>query len=286
MKRLLITVLFMGCSSGGTPPAPASAAPAVVAAETTPLVEADPGYVGVLMPAAAVDVAPGYEGEIAKIHVKVGAHVAEGGSIATFDSAAAQEALKMAKAELRMAKGEAAQAAAASRHARRKLKTERQLFAQGWAAKEAVSDAHADRMKAGAATSTAAGRIGAAKAQIEQLERQLEETDLTAPFAGQVAIVYREAGAMADPGRPVARLIDTSSSFVRFAVPPPEAVELALGAEVDVIVDWLPEPMRATIREISPEVDAPTGLVFAEAELIRSHLAHVKPHSPAWVRLR
>jgi RND family efflux transporter MFP subunit len=250
------------------------------------VVDEDPGYVGVLLPSAAIDVAPTYEGKLDRIHVQVGQWVEQGTPIATFDPAAAREALAMAQAELRVARGEASEAAAMSRHASRKLRTERQLLQQGITAADNVADAHAERMRAGAATSSAAGRIGAAKARVDQLTRQLEETDLVAPFSGQIALVYREAGAVSDPARPVARLIDTARTFVRFAVPPPETKDLAVGEAVDVMVDWLPEPMTATVRQIAPEVDAPTGLVFLEAELSAGDIAHVKPHSPAWVRKR
>lgn len=286
MKKLLASMLLVACAAQESTPAPAAAPEAAVreAVPSSEVVAKDPGWVGVLMPSAAIDVAPTYEGKLERVHVDVGQWVEQGTPIATFDPSAAREALAMAQAELRVARGEAAEAAAMSRHASRKLRTERQLLQQGITAADNVADAAAERMRAGAMTSSAAGRIGAAKARVEQLERQLEETDLVAPFSGQIALVYRESGAMSDPARPVVRLIDTSRTFVRFAVPPPETKDIAPGDEVDVIVDWLQQPMTAKVRQVAPEVDAPTGLVFLEAELGAGDIAHVKPHSPAWVR--
>jgi RND family efflux transporter MFP subunit len=287
MKRALLASLLTACAAQDTTPAANEPEVAVARERAEPQVlTEDPGYVGVLLPSAATDVAPGYEGKLDSIHVQVGQWIEQGTPIASFDPSAAREALAMAQADLRVARGEAAEAAALSRHASRKLRTERELLKQGITAADTVADAHAERMRTGAATSSAAGRIGAAKARIEQLERQLEETDLVAPFSGQVALVYRESGAMADPARPVVRLIDTARTFVRFAVPPPETNGLAVGDEVDVIVDWLEQPMTARVRQIAPEVDAPTGLVFLEAELSAGDIPHVRPHSPAWVRKR
>ena len=282
---LAILLVITACATEEATPAPATAPAAAVVESAAPSVlTEDPGYVGVLMPSAAIDVAPTYEGKLDAIHVQVGQWVEQGTPIATFDPAAAREALAMAQAELRAARGEAAEAAAVSRHAAHKLRTERELLREGITARDNVADASAERARAGAATSSAAGRIGMAKARVEQLTRQLEETDLVAPFSGQIALVYREVGAMSDPARPVVRLIDTAKTFVRFAVPPQETKHLAAGDEVDVLVDWLPQPMTAKVRQVAPEVDAPTGLVFLEAELSAGDIAHVKPHSPAWVR--
>lgn len=287
MKHLVAILVLVGCAAQESAPAAAAQQAVVAPADAAPqILTTDPGWVGVLMPSAAIDVAPTYEGKLENVHVQVGQWVEQGTPIATFDPSAAREALQIAQAELRIARGIASEAAAVSRHASRKLRTERSLLEQGITAADNVADAHAERMRAGAATTSAAGRIGAAKAHIEQLERQLEETDLAAPFSGQIALVYREAGAVADPVRPVVRLIDTAKTFVRFAVPPQDTKALAVGETVDVLVDWLPEPMTATVRQIAPEVDAPTGLVFLEAELSAGDVAHVKPHSPAWVRKR
>lgn len=281
-----VALVVFGCGADEAetvaPISPAAASKAPGGHES--LVTPDPGFVGVLMPSAAIDLAPTYEGKLDKVNVKVGQWVELGAAVATFDASAAREELEMARAEVRIAQGEAGQAAAASRHASRRLATERELFAQGISAADAVDDAQADRAQAGAAGTSASGRIAGAKARVEQLERQLEETDLAAPFSGQIALVYREGGAVASPGKPVVRLISTDRSFVRFAVPPSEAGRLQAGAAVDVIVEWLAQPLPATIRDIAPEIDPPTGMVFFEAELAPSAIPNARPHSPAWVR--
>ncbi|HWB79477.1 MAG TPA: efflux RND transporter periplasmic adaptor subunit [Nannocystaceae bacterium] len=290
MKWIAI-VLFAGVACGG---ASTSTTTTTTTTTTTPtttsttasLVSEDPGFVGVLMPSAAIDLAPTYEGKLDKLHVKIGQWVVQGSAVATFDPSAAREELEIARAEVRVAKGEAGQAAALARHAGRRLAVEKQLFEQGISPASAIDDAAADRARAGAAGAGAAGRIAAAKARVEQLERQLEETDLAAPFSGQVALVYREAGAVASPAKPVVRLISTEKSFVRFAVPPAAVSTLRPGATVDVVVEWLAQPMEATIRDFAPQIDPPTGMVFVEAELAPSAVPNARPHSPAWVKLK
>jgi RND family efflux transporter MFP subunit len=270
----------------------ADVAPATQPVATTPIAKSDdgllvvptPGWVGVLLPAGAADVAPTADGKIDRVVVTVGQTVEKGSAIATLDPAAAREALAIAKGDLKAAQGMVAEASAMAGHARRRLDSERKLFAKGITAADDVSAANADRRKAGGAAASAMGQVASAKARIEQLERQLKETSLAAPFTGRVALVYRENGALAGPSLPVVRLIDTSKSYVRFAVPPADAATLGVGHVLDVEVDGLPRTLRAHVRHLAPEVDTATGLVFLEAELVAADAGLVTPQSPAWVR--
>ena len=284
----VFAMAIVGCRAAEPAGAAASSA---VATPTQPEVAIDPtvvtapGHVGVLMPSASIDLAPSYDGELEKLSVAVGQWVPAGAAVATFDPAAAREALAMARAEVRVAQGEAAQASAMARHAGKRLATERALVEQGISAAHTIDDAQADRARHGAASSSAAGRIAGARARVEQLERQLGQTTLVAPFAGQVSIIYREAGALAGPSKPVVRLVDTSRSFVRFAVPPEQVAGFVRGQSVDVVVEGVAVPLAATVRDVAPEVDAPSGKIFVEAEIAASSVTQARPHSAAWVRL-
>ena len=287
MRRVLLALcVVLGCDEA------APTEPTVVAEASEPdpviedpIVDADPGYAGVVLPSTVADVAPTYEGKLESVHVSVGQKIEKGAKLATFDPAAAREAIAIAQAELKVARGRAGEAAAAARHARKRLATEQELYSQGITAADNVTSAQADRAQAGAASATAAGAIAGAKARIQQLERQLEEMDLTAPFSGTVATVYRESGALASPAQPVVRLIDTSKSFVRFAIPPEDRPSLMVGTILDVTLEWGGEPLSAVVRDIAPEVDAPTGMIFIEAELTAESIARGVPNAPVWVSL-
>lgn len=290
LALLALITATAACSSAAEGPQPATAAPTPAATVAAPAPESaqEPteGYVGVVLPSVAIDLAPTYDGKIDKVTVTVGQRVSAGDSVAEFDPAAAKEALEIARAQVRVAKGRAGEAAAAAKHASQRLATERSLFDQGITAADTVSTARADRAQAGAATASAAGEIAAAKARVEQLERQLTETALAAPFDGTVAAVYRESGSLAGPAKPVLRLIGTDNNFVRFAVPAEEAAALVVGRGVDVRLDWSNDPHVATVRDIAPEVDAPTGMVFVEAELHANAGERLVPNSAVWVKPR
>lgn len=281
---VLAVFVLGGCADTDVPGVAQAAAAPATQPRSGALVEAPAGWVGVILPAGVADVAPTIEGKIDRIQVTVGDSVEKGAALATFDPSAAREALAIAKGDLKAAQGMVAEASAMAGHARRRLVAERKLFAKGITAADDVSAANADRRKAGGAASSAMGQVASARARIEMLERQLKETSLAAPFSGRVALVYRENGALAGPAQPVVRLIDTSKSYVRFAVPPADAAALGVGHTLDVIVDGLPRTLRAHVRHVAPQVDAATSLVFLEAQIVAADASLVPPQSPAWVR--
>jgi hypothetical protein len=62
-------------------------------------------------------------------------------------------------------------------------------------------------------------------------------------------------------------LLSTGDLLVRFAVPPEEVGSLSVGQTVEVEVEGLAHPTHGTILRISPEIDGPSRMVFAEAHL-------------------
>jgi RND family efflux transporter MFP subunit len=113
----------------------------------------------------------------------------------------------------------------------------------------------------------ARAEVARAEARVAQLADLLRGSELRAPFAGTVALRHLDAGAVVTPGTPVVRLHGGGEPFVRFAVPPERAGALVPGAAVRVELADRPLAPRGTVREVSPQVDAATRMVFVEAAL-------------------
>src|SRR5690606_6798603 len=103
--------------------------------------------------------------------------------------------------------------------------------------------------------------------RVQQLERALEETVITAPFAGTVSIRYADPGALVTRGAPVVRLIASDELWVRFAVPAEEAERYRVGDPVSVVLEPDDQQAEAVVRRIAPDLDPVTQMVLAEAEL-------------------
>src|SRR5690606_38362453 len=99
-------------------------------------------------------------------------------------------------------------------------------------ASEELDGARFAAERARAAVSEASAAVAEHRSRVQQLERALEETVITAPFAGTVSIRYADPGALVTRGAPVVRLIASDELWVRFAVPAEEAERYRVGDPV------------------------------------------------------
>jgi HlyD family secretion protein len=81
-------------------------------------------------------------------------------------------------------------------------------------------------------------RVGVeqAKNQMAQLERQIAQTRIQAPFSGTLVEQKAEIGVTLAPGSPVFRLVDHQSLLVKFSITSADAALLPLGSQVAVQV--------------------------------------------------
>jgi multidrug resistance efflux pump len=117
---------------------------------------------------------------------------------------------------------------------------------------------------------------------VAQARGRLAKAEVRAPADGTVARRYLEPGALAGPGQPIVRLISGRSLIVRFAAPPEQARSLSAADPVRVEAGGASLP--ATIEQVSPEVDPPSGMVIVVATL--DSAARVKPGSVVRVHPR
>ena len=109
------------------------------------------------------------------------------------------------------------------------------------AARQALQQARLARIQARQRVESAPARIGRLEARVAQAERDLERTQVAAPFAGRVAGVEVAPGDRVRVGDPLVEVYDTSALEVRATIPGPQVapVRRALAAE---------EPVTAEVR--------------------------------------
>lgn len=123
-------------------------------------------------------------------------------------------------------------------------------------AKAAVSAAEAQVAAADSAISAAEllivnaqAAIEAAKATIERIQADIDDSTLTAPREGRVQYRVAQPGEVLGAGGKVLNIVDLGDVFMTFFLPTEQAGRVALGAEVHLIFDALPQyvvPARVT----------------------------------------
>lgn len=248
-------VLLVACGrgDGGTPVSSGSAV------EPTPITRNDrsaetaevEGWVGVLTPRETIEVTAPFTSKVEKLYVQLGDDVAVDAPLALLDARPLRDELATAKAAYREAS--IASGAAASRLAR-----EQKGRKDGISSKAEVEAAQFEYSQASAAA-------GGHKTKIVQIEARLKDTRLASTINGRVALRYVEEGARVTEGQPVVRVISSGRMFIRFAIPGAEAKAVAPGAPVEVRFDGV--KLEGVVKTVSPELDAVSQMVLAEAEL-------------------
>jgi RND family efflux transporter MFP subunit len=237
---VLLGLLGLLAACGRAAPPPLVAAGISAPAPTAPALP-ETGFIGVVVDGDAAELEASVEGRIEIIYVQPGDVVERGAPIAKIDAEASAQDLASARAGL----------AEASRRLARRRKLARGKLA-------AVTPEEVD---------AARREVLQARAGLARMEKARAQAVVVAPFAGTVAERYLAAGALAGPGRAIARLVGRGQPQVRFAVPEERAAEVAVGAAMDVRIAPAGRLTRARVTSVAPEVDVSARMVFASARL-------------------
>jgi len=108
---------------------------------------------------------------------------------------------------------------------------------------------------------------GLAQLQLQEAEKQLTKTTLTAPFSGVIANLDMNVGAVSSPGKAVCRVIDDSSMQVEFSIMEHELSRIKVGTKVNASPFALPDNVYpGVVTEINPMVNA-HGNITVRAEI-------------------
>lgn len=246
------------------------------AAAAEPSPPAGAGYVGVVIAAETADLAAEVAGRLVAVEVRVGDRVRRGQELGRIEPLELPSQIAGAEAAVRLAESGVAQA-----------ETDLRLATERAARVEAVPDLFSaeERSRSAAARDSGEKALEAARARQAQAQSELDRLRgqsarrvLRAPSDGWVASRLLDPGALVEVGQPVVRVKRGDRYLLRFAVPPAEAGEWTSGRRIE----WRPEgqdrAFQAVVARVAPQVDAPSQMVFVEADL--------DPRSPAAGLLR
>lgn len=171
------------------------------------------------------------------------------------------------------------------------------------AAKAQVLAARAAVEAARAQQTGAESRVGAVQASINRIQADLADSELKAPRDGRVQVRVAQPGEVLGAGGRVLNLLDLSDVYMTFFVPEAAAGRVALGSEVRLILDALPDyvvPARVSFIASQAQFTPKTVETASEREklmfrvraqlppaLLQHYLDQVKTGVPgvAWLKL-
>lgn len=177
-------------------------------------------------------------------------------------------------------------------------------------AKAAVSAAEAQAAAVDSAISAAQAQVidaeaavDATKATVDRISADIKDATLVAPRDGRVQYRVAQPGEVLGAGGKVLNMVDLSDVYMTFFLPTDAAGRIAIGAEVHLVLDAIPQyvvPARATfvadVAQFTPKTvetsEERQKLMFRikakiSPDLLRKHIQQVKTGLPgmAYVRL-
>ncbi len=205
-------------------------------------------HLGLVVAGRKADLGFERQGVLASLHVREGAVVAAGQVLASQDDrelrarhAGTVALLERVQAELELAQ----------------LKAQRQqdLSQSGAVSREAFDETRLSSQALEA-------QLRATRAELDSLEIALEKTQLRAPYAGTVGARYLDEGAIAAPGAPVLRLIETGRHEAHVGVPVSLAQTLHTGENYTLVLrdEQLDLPLRSLRPDVNPNTRTRTAV--------------------------
>ncbi len=130
-----------------------------------------------------------------------------------------------------------------------KIKRQHELSTQGFSSKQQIDELNAEiaSMKA---------QLKRQRALLESAKTRLAKHTLKAPYRGEVAKRYTEAGAVAIAGQAVLQLLEQGGVEAKVGVPAKFAATINVGAKVQVMVAG--RHLKASVLAVATNVDAVT----------------------------
>jgi len=210
---------------------------------------------GIVQPTRQAAVSSRVMGPVVALKVHAGATVAKGQVLLEIQPEAAD-------GQLAQARGALAQAQAALALSERNFQRFKALHAEKAASELELDMARMQFDQARGAVTQAEGAVSAASAVAA-------ESEVTAPFAARVVQTLVDVGDLAAPGRPLVRIESLEGQQISLTIREGDIHRVAVGDEVGVRLDALPELGEVTgaVREIVPSADPATHTFTVKVDL-------------------
>lgn len=217
--------------------------------------------------AVQVDVSTRIAGRVEEVQAREGDLVQPGQIIATIDTRQLQAQLLQTEANVASAESQVASAHAVIAQAKAKMTLARQelarsseLVKRGFTSKE-NDDASISNVAVAAANLAAAEAnlvsqeraVDAARAQVVQVQAQVDDATLHSPTIGRVLYRLAEPGEVLGSGGKVLTLINLADVYMELYLPSSQVTRIAIGAEARVKLDVVDVVIPATVTFVSPE---------------------------------
>jgi len=216
------------------------------------------------------DVGPVVAGRVKSISVKEGDVVKQGQVIAILENSDRKAAITAARSQVTSAEARAQVSRADLAALELKAKRERALAKEGVGAVATADDLDAQVAAQKKMVEAADAQTKAARAEVRNLQVNLDYMTVTAPINGTVVGKPVGVGAMVGPFvGAIVKLVDLDSLMVETDVPEGRVSALAKGAPTEILLDAFPgKRLRGEVAQVGPRVDRAKATVTVKVKFL------------------
>ncbi len=237
--------------------------------------------VGTVRPHQETSVESQVQGRIVEVLVRPGDTVKEGDRLVVLDNREFRARLDSARQRIISAQARKEQATqavnaaqAAFTRAEAAYKRTQTYYKAEAATRQQMEEAEAAFQQAEAGLKQARDGLKAAESGIRQTEKGVEEarivqgyTEIRSSAAGEVARRLAEPGDMAFPGKPLVILQTRGALRLEALLPEGLIDRVAIGKELDVVIDALQRKLKGRVTEMAPFADPATRSFLVKVDL-------------------
>ncbi len=249
-----LSLMIVACGGGAeasadTPtPVTVQIGPEAMTVASTTVLSTGPILSGTLVAERTAQIRAEVPGSVVQVFHDPGARIAQGASLAKIDDRAISDLYLSAKSGLTAAQNGADIAA-------RELSRAEKLVAAG-----AIAERELENVRRG--DLTARTMLDDAKARLASAQKQLDATNVLAPYAGIVSERMVNPGDIVAPGSPLFTVVDPATMRLEAAVPAEQLSQVRVGAPVRFSVTGYPgRTFDGRVSNVNPSADPQTRQV-------------------------
>ncbi len=272
--------LLIGCSGddddgppeGGPPGMMGDDDEVVVTVETVEVergaFEVTGDYAGEIRSEQMTEMSPEVPGRLTELAVDIGDPVEAGQLLAEVDDTSIRQTVRELEANARVAEANLEEAKVNLENLESDRERKRPLVDRDMVTEREMEELEASIRSAEQQVAVADAQIEETQARLESAREDLRNTELRAPFDGQVAMRYVDRGTYVGPEQPLYSIVDGEQLYLRVQIPEREAGNIHHDTEATVRVGALGSiEVPGQVRRVSPALDATTRSLRVDVEI-------------------
>jgi multidrug efflux system membrane fusion protein len=223
---------------------------------------------------------------IKAFHVQPGDRVTTETRIAELDTSELEIKLAQAQANQKAMEMEGGAYGAQLGALRQKVVAETRLQRLGVSSSMALRTVQAELGQVGAQAAAGAAKALAARAEVEQAQKNLKNAEIRSPINGVITNIRVHEGQAVQYGTPLARVFDPSDFILKFAVPREHIEDVKRVGRVQLTIEGNPRPIWAQVTKILAAQEPPINFTVVEADIDDAKLAPGELRVAAVARVR